>query len=164
MWFFVIFVGWPLLEIALFVTVGGWLGLWPTLAAVLGSGLLGVAILRGLGLQSAAQLRQSVLGPHSVEVLAGTRVVTLLAAVLLILPGFLTDTVGVLLLVPPLQRLLVQWVMVRMLATVRSRFGTGFVRQGQSGQPVSDAVIEVDFQEVDPAKRPTHPPSGWRSH
>ena len=40
MWGFALILAWPLLEIGLFITVGGWLGLWPTLAIVVLTGVL----------------------------------------------------------------------------------------------------------------------------
>ena len=45
MWLFVLLLGWPMLEIALFVVIGGQIGLWPTLAWVVVSAMLEVLVL-----------------------------------------------------------------------------------------------------------------------
>lgn len=113
MWLIVSVLAVPLIEIALFVTIGGWIGLWPTLAIVIGTGIAGVAVLRGQGQQAMAGLREArlqrgnPLGQIADSGLLG------LAGVLLILPGFLTDTLGLLLLLPPLRRLLIRGVAAR---------------------------------------------------
>ncbi|HKK36104.1 MAG TPA: FxsA family protein, partial [Paracoccaceae bacterium] len=49
MWLFVLLVVVPIVEIALFIEVGGWIGLWPTLAVVVGTAILGAALLRAQG-------------------------------------------------------------------------------------------------------------------
>jgi UPF0716 protein FxsA len=50
---FALLLAWPLIEIALFVTIGGAIGLWLTLLVVIGTGFLGVALLQRQGLRSA---------------------------------------------------------------------------------------------------------------
>jgi len=99
-----------LAEISLFVLVGGAIGLLPTLAIVLGSGVLGGIILRGLGQKALAQMAGSVREPRALAS-AGDGVLVAIAGILLILPGFLTDLAGLVLLVP-----LVRQVLLRRLA------------------------------------------------
>ena len=53
-------VAWSLVEIALFVTVGSWVGVLGTLAIVLGSAVAGVMILRRQGVQLGQALRQNM--------------------------------------------------------------------------------------------------------
>ena len=48
MWIILAILALPLVEIALFVTLGAWPGLWLTLAWVLATGMAGVLLLRGL--------------------------------------------------------------------------------------------------------------------
>lgn len=137
----------PLIEIALFVTVGGWIGLWPTLAIVIGTGILGVTVIRWQGLQSmeglrqATQMRRTALGQMAENALVG------MAGVLLILPGFLTDTLGLLLLIPPLRRLV-----IRSFAARAQVYGADpFDGQRRRGPDVIDGEffeIEQDQPEV----------------
>lgn len=151
---FVVFLVWPLVEIALFVTVGSALGLGLTLLVVLGTGLLGVAILRGQGMQSAGRLRQSMASLRNPLAMAGSDMLRMLAGVLLVLPGFLTDVLGLLLLIPAVRLVLI--------GLVVRRFG---VASMQSDQPVRRAdgiIIDGEFTEVEPDE--TRPPSGWTRH
>ena len=59
MWLLLLFIAVPLIEIGLFIQVGGWLGLWPTLGIVLLTAIAGTALVRSQGAQAMAQLRSS---------------------------------------------------------------------------------------------------------
>jgi UPF0716 protein FxsA len=90
----------PLLEIATFVVVGSAIGVLPTLGLVLASSVLGAVLLRtgGLGALARAQAELQA-GRDPGQHVVGA-VMTVVAAVLLLIPGFLTDVVALLLLVP----------------------------------------------------------------
>jgi UPF0716 protein FxsA len=101
--FFVLiaFLAVPVVEIALFIQVGGWIGLWPTLALIVFTAVLGTYLLRQQGLATLARARASM-SRHEFpvnEVFDGACL--LFAGALLLTPGFLTDAVGALLLLPP---------------------------------------------------------------
>lgn len=153
---FAVFLVWPLVEIALFVTLGSALGLGLTLLVVLGTGVLGVAILRRQGLQSAGRLRAGMASLRNPLAAAGSDALRMLAGVLLVLPGFLTDALGLLLLIPPVRLLLI--------ALLVRRFG---VTSMQSDQPVRRAdgiIIDGEFTELESEPNDTRPPSGWTRH
>ena len=57
MWLFFAFVGVPLIEITLFIQIGGAIGLWATLAIVVLTALIGTTLVRAQGLQTLAELR-----------------------------------------------------------------------------------------------------------
>ena len=93
-------------EIALFVRVGQWIGLGPTVLAVVATALLGAALLRAQGL-GALRRAQAALDRRELpvkELFDGACI--LVGGLLLILPGFLTDALGLLLLLPPVRALL----------------------------------------------------------
>lgn len=101
-----------LAEIALFVTIGAWIGLGLTLLVVLGTAVAGALILRGAGLGMVDRLMAAVTERQSPLHQAGDRLLLALAGLLLILPGFLTDLVGLLLLLPPARQALLSRVAV----------------------------------------------------
>jgi UPF0716 protein FxsA len=116
----------PLVEIALFVWIGGRIGVAAVLALVVLSALLGIAILRG----RLARLPDLVrTGAEPVTLLAAGAM-TGLGAALLILPGFLTDALGLALLLPPVQR------------AVAARLGR---RSAAAGATWRTTVIEGDY-------------------
>ena len=152
-----IFVGLPILEIALFVEVGGAIGLLPTLAIILLTAILGAAMVRWQGLRALDRLRASMeTGADPVGPIAHGALI-LVAGVLLILPGFFTDALGLLLLVPPVRGLLIRWGASR--ATVRA---ASYVRRPGAG-PGRPETIEADYEVVeDPSPRgEARGGSGW---
>ena len=135
---------WSLIEIGLFVVVGGAIGLLATLAVVLGSAMLGVAVIRGQGLGALARMRSGASGAMLAR--AG---LTTLAGVMLILPGFLTDAMGLVMLIPWVQRRVISSMAGRVAGAMRYR------------SPVSDVVegeaVEIDAPRLSEARKP----SGW---
>lgn len=152
---FALFIMLVLLEISLFVTVGGRIGLWPTLAVVLGSGMGGVALLRARGSLMALDLRSAMDRMTSPLSPMAHHLLIVLAAVLLILPGFATDAMGLLLLLPPVRRGL-----IAALAR-RVRVHEGAATHDRS-RP--DVVIDGEFIELDAPRVPRNGPSGWTRH
>ena len=93
----------PIAEIAVFIQAGELIGLWPTIAAVILTAIIGTAMLRQQGIATLMRLRATVdRGEMPLrEVFDGACL--LIAGVLLLTPGFLTDAVGFLLLIPPVR-------------------------------------------------------------
>lgn len=100
-----VLVGAPIVEIGVFLEVGGRIGLWPTLGVVVLTAIVGSVLLRHQGLSTLFRVRESLeRGQFPVsEVFDGLCLV--LAGALLLTPGFVTDAVGLLLFVPALRAL-----------------------------------------------------------
>ena len=163
---FLALIGVPVIEIAVFIEIGGRIGLWPTIGLIVLTALVGTALLRHQGLSTLARARASLdQGKLPMrELLDG--VCLLIAGVLLLTPGFVTDAVGALLLVPPLRWPLqvwaVRWMMAHGTVTVSA---TGSVHMSATAQwPPSkeDGVIDGEFTEIDKDDRLPPPPGGKR--
>lgn len=98
----------PIVEIALFIKAGQLFGLLPTLGLVLAAALGGGLLLRHQGLAVLNQLRSNVNSGRMPARSVFDAMVIGLAAVLLVLPGFLSDAVAILLLLPPVRSLIYQ--------------------------------------------------------
>ena len=154
---FLLLLLWPLIEIALFVTVGGAIGRGLTLLVALGTGVLGVALLRRQGLQTADRLRAEMGRMRDPVGTAGHGALLALAAILLVLPGFLTDFLGLLLLIAPLRKALI--------AQMVRRMGVGSMRSDQPARRSDGIVIDGEFVEIEPETTiQPGPPSGWTRH
>lgn len=96
-------IAWPLAEIALFILVGRAIGVLPTLGLILLSGLAGTVLMRAQGLAVFNRIRSESAGGRvpGRELVHGFMI--LLAGILLLLPGFFTDFLGLLLFVPPVR-------------------------------------------------------------
>lgn len=159
MWLFALFIGVPLIEIALFIQVGGAIGLWPTLAIVVLTALAGTALIRAQGAQAMGQIRGSFSQMQDPTEPLAHGAMILFAGALLLTPGFFTDACGFLLLLPPVRSRVFAHLRTKM--TIQS-FGAA---QGTRTQPgPDDQVIDGDYDDVTPSPRPTHEPSGWTRH
>jgi UPF0716 protein FxsA len=141
MWIVLGILALPLVEIGLFVTLGAKLGLWLTLAWVVLTGVAGVLLLKGLALSGGQRLREGLqdglhdpLSPIAHKALMG------IAAVLLILPGFFTDALGLILLVPPVRSLIIRAMANRMRGVVVVRRGQGFDDEPYEHKTIDDRL------------------------
>jgi UPF0716 protein FxsA len=96
----------PLAEIAVFVTVATQIGFGWALALVLLTTFAGAFMLRRAGRSRLAHFRVAVSGNDVTGIEADTGgLVTVLAGVLLFVPGFITDLIGLVLLIGPVRRM-----------------------------------------------------------
>lgn len=104
----------PLVELALLIEVGRWIGLWPTIFLVAVTGLAGAALARAQGLQVIARVQLELARGRlpGRSLMDGAAV--LVGGALLLTPGILTDAVGFALLFPPTRRLIQGWVLARL--------------------------------------------------
>nr|WP_152797155.1 MULTISPECIES: FxsA family protein [unclassified Salinivibrio] len=123
----------PVIEIGLFIQVGGWLGLWPTLALVLITAFVGASLVRSQGLMTLASVQDRLNRGElpAQQILEG--VMLAVAGVLLLTPGFMTDAMGMLVLLPGPRAALAKQVMKRVTVSQAS-FSQGNFHQGGNAQ------------------------------
>ncbi|MEQ1900114.1 MAG: FxsA family protein [Devosia sp.] len=121
----------PLIEIAVFVLVGQAVGLWPTLLGVVITALAGAALIRWQGFQVIADLRRAAArGELPGRQIADAMLIGL-AGLLLLLPGYFSDLIGILLLIPPVRQLIYR------------QLKRSFVVTTASGSPPQEPLIEL---------------------
>ncbi|WP_018681155.1 FxsA family protein [Actinokineospora enzanensis] len=120
-------------EITVLVTVGGLIGVLPTIGLLVAGTLIGSALLRREGRRALTALQEAVFARRvpDREVVDGMLVTA--AGVLVVVPGFISDVLAILLLLPPVR------------ALVRNRL---LRRAGMARRP---AVIVVDSEVVRPS-------------
>jgi UPF0716 protein FxsA len=160
MWIFAVFVAVPLIEIALFVKIGGWLTLWPTLGVVVFTAVLGTWIVRDQGMRALVELRRSIETMRDPTTPLAHGAMILLSGALLLTPGFFTDAVGFLLLVPSIRSAVIRFVAARVQM---QRFEVKSAVNRERGDH-DDTVIDGEFIELDNDKGPKTGPSGWTRH
>ncbi len=152
-----LFLAWPLIEIGLFVVIGGEIGLWPTLAWVVLTALAGIVILRLEASRGAMLIRNGLTGAALQQGAPVNGLMRALAAVLLILPGFLTDALGLLLLLPPVQALMRNLVMSRLVVMGR---GAAAATEPPRSRGGDTDTIDGEWVEVPPEANRNRP-SRW---
>ena len=143
LWIFVLL---PVIEIALFVTIGGEIGVWATLAWVLLAAMAGVALIRWQGARAALDLQQSLNDLRDPSASVAHRTLLVLAGFLLIVPGFFTDVLAGFLLIPAVRNLVLRQIASRAKAGMNQagvRFTYGYPA-GQGGSRDS-GVIDGEY-------------------
>jgi UPF0716 protein FxsA len=103
---FVIFMAVPLIEIGLFILLGQTIGLWPTLLGVLATAIIGAVLVRAQGRSLVAEIRATVGRGQLPARALGDAMMVGIAGVLLMTPGYFTDLLGILLLIPQVRALI----------------------------------------------------------
>jgi len=143
-----ILIGVPIVEIFLFIEIGGAIGAGWTVLLIIATALIGLSMMRrqGLDVLRRAQATQARGGAPLGELAHG--VLVLLAGFLLLTPGFLTDSLGFFLLWPTGRAILLATLLEAFLPAFISRFGAGATARRDT--PQQNNVIEGDYRVNDP--------------
>jgi UPF0716 protein FxsA len=108
-WLLMFFIAMPILELAALIKVHHYVGLGNTIAIVVLTGVVGAFLARAQGMMVMAQIRKDLAEGRmpAPRLIDGTMI--LVAGVLLITPGLITDTAGFLLLLPPIRASIRMW-------------------------------------------------------
>ncbi|MGC1494937.1 MAG: FxsA family protein [Sulfitobacter sp.] len=163
MWLLIAFIAVPLIEITLFIQIGGTIGLGWTLAIVIFTAVLGTWLVRTQGMMALSKLQSSFsdLRDPTEPLVHGAMI--LFAGALLLTPGFFTDAVGFALLVPQFRQ--------AAFNAIRSRVkvqGFSTSQSGPAGRPTRDDVIDGEYHEIKETDTlnndPNKGPSKWTKH
>lgn len=159
MWLFMIFVVVPIIEIALFIKVGGFIGLWPTLGIVVLTALAGSILLRSQGVATLATLQNNLrTGADPINPIAHGALI-LVAGVVLLTPGFFTDAIGLSLMIPRVRVWVIRWIGRRIAAgDIRVYSNTNAPPRGR--RPDGNTV-EGDYTVIDGDENRENGDSGW---
>jgi UPF0716 protein FxsA len=108
-----LFIAVPAVEIYLLITVGTEIGALATMGIIITTGVCGAALARHQGLSAMRGLARATAGESSIGRAGVEAALVLVAGVLLLTPGFVTDGVGFALLMPPVRRLATGWIIAR---------------------------------------------------
>ena len=144
----------PILEIAVFIMVGGQIGVVWTLLMILVTAILGSILLRiqGFTVLQRIQAESAKGGIPGRELVNG--VMIMIAGVLLLTPGFVTDSLGFLLFFPPFRHFL--WTTIASKIVIQTK--NAFHQQHQAHQQYGEgSVVDLDPQEYSEKSNPNSP-------
>ena len=146
--FFFLLLLFPLLELTVLIQVGGAIGVLPTLLLIIGSAVLGSLLLRVAGLATALRARERLARGElpEQEMLEGMLIA--LGGGLLLLPGFISDIMGLFCLIPVTRRLLVRQLLRRVEAQAQRQRAFADDLQARAGT-THPQVIEGEFEHRD---------------
>jgi UPF0716 protein FxsA len=160
---FLVFIAVPIAEIALFIKAGELIGVLPTIAITIGTAIAGSFLMRVQGFAALNRFAEAAnRGEMPVTpVVDGLGILS--AGLLLLTPGLLTDTIGLLLFVPPIRRGLARWIFLRAVRGGKVKFagfshsqgrgpGPAYSESKTSGfqRPSNDNVIDAEFETIPP--------------
>ena len=148
--FILIFILIPFVELATFASVSEHIGIWTTLLFAFATAIIGGMIVKHQGLQTVFSMRQSMdSGKMPVtEIFDGFCLVA--AGALLITPGFVTDSIGFALLIPPVRAALRAFLKKYTKIGIATHAAEGF--RGQPRRPHDPDIIEGEYERVDEDK------------
>ncbi len=138
----------PFVEVYLLLQIARHMGFMPTFAMVLVTGFVGVTLARREGLRVLGKWRETLAGGQVPEEGLLSALLVFLGGVLLVIPGVLTDLVGVLLLLPPTRRLVAAQVRRRLERSMRR--GAVRVTHFGVGGPFGDGPFGQGPRDVTP--------------
>ncbi len=147
-----LFIVVPLIELYLIIKVGGMIGAFWTVMLVLATAFIGVNLLRYQGMTTLARAQQSMAqgALPAMEMMEGMALAV--GGVLLITPGFLTDALGFLCLIPSTRQAIIRYIMANG-SVHTSGFQTGGFSQ-QAKRHSSNQEFMDDYQPKQATKEP----------
>ena len=147
---FLIFVAMTILEIVVLMAVGDVIGKWETVLLVIVTALIGSTLLSQQGWSTMAKAQQSIAEGKTpaLEMLEG--VVILVSGVLLLTPGFITDGLGLLGLMPFTRRYFINHILEKNAERVFSQRNSIFIHRTKNQEKTSNnknETIEGEFWE-----------------
>ena len=148
---FLVFLAVPLIEIGFFIIIGQAIGLWPTLAGVVVTAVIGSIVLRVQGLSLINEIRQTVgRGQLPARAIADAMMVGL-AGLLLLLPGYFSDLIGILLLIPPVRNLIYGLLKSRLRVVSANAAGFSYPDASETiRRDLPDGTVDLDSDEWRP--------------
>lgn len=156
---FLVLLAVPLIEISFLIKVGQVIGFWPTIGLLIAMAVLGSALLQRQGLDVMRKAADALAEGRPPVAAVIDSVFLVIAGLLFLTPGFLTDIVGLTLLIPPVRRFLANAAFRRLADSgdvqVRTYERRRWTTETDPGprrprqHPPADVVIETDYHRVD---------------
>lgn len=140
----------PILEIYLLFQVGGIIGAGWTILIVIGTAIIGASLLRQQGLATWTRLNKSMAQGQLPPTILVEGIFLLLSGAFLLTPGFFTDGIGFLFLMPPVRKLLAASILRRgvfMAAGMNATYTSQTTQSSSQKHSVENNVIEGEFED-----------------
>lgn len=157
---FVLFIVVPIIEIYFLIQVGSAIGVIPTILLVIGTAVLGTALLRQQGMSTMRRYQENVQAGKmpAGEMLEGLAL--LIGGVLLLTPGFFTDAIGFSLLLPPTRKGMIKWLLSKVNFQMMGASSVHYRSHGGHPPPGGGNVYDGEYSDNSdsPQDRDSFPP------
>lgn len=138
---FIVFFAWLYIELSIFIHITGVIGLLPALLLVILTSVIGVSLIRNKGFSNLLLLQQKIRDGENPAAEMIKSVSFIIAGILLLVPGFVTDALGLLLLLPVIQKHL----LIKLMPYIRFRRSGAAQQEGRT--------FEGEYQREDDKSR-----------
>ena len=148
--FFLFFIVIPLLEVMLFITIGKYIGLWNTIIIIIITGIIGAILVKSQGItilnKALGEIKSNKIPIFSIF----EGIAILIAGAFLLTPGFLTDTLGCILLIPKTRNLIISYITTHLKKrTIYKEKSTYYPDE----EDKKNKIFEGDYEEIDDNKK-----------
>jgi len=145
----ILFISIPVIEIYLLIKVGSVIGAIPTILMIIATAILGATLLRMQGISTYQRVQSTMQRGEipAIEMMEG--LILLVSGALLLTPGFFTDAIGFVALIPPARRAFIVWALKHSNIMQSTQFhqhtyeGTAYKEEGDH------IVIEGKYKKED---------------
>ena len=144
--FFLFFIAIPLIEVILFITIGKYIGLWNTIFIIIMTGIVGAILVKSQGIsilnKALGEIKSNKVPIFSIF----EGIAILIAGAFLLTPGFLTDTLGCVLLVPKARNIIINYITSYLKKRTIYKEKTMY---NSNEEDKRNKIFEGNFEEVD---------------
>ena len=148
--FFLFFIVIPLIEVMLFITIGKYIGLWNTIIIIIITGIIGAILVKSQGITILNKALEEIKSNKIPIFSIFEGIAILIAGAFLLTPGFLTDTLGCILLIPKIRNLIISYITTHLKKrTVYKEKSTNYPDE----EDKKNKIFEGDYEEIDDNKK-----------
>ena len=148
--FFLFFIVVPLIEVMLFITIGKYIGLWNTIIIIIITGIIGAVLVKSQGITILNKALEEIKSNKIPIFSIFEGIAILIAGAFLLTPGFLTDTLGCILLIPKTRNLIISYIATHLKKrTVYKEKSTYYPDEADK----KNKIFEGDYEEIEDNKK-----------
>ena len=148
--FFLFFIVIPLIEVMLFITIGKYIGLWNTIIIIIITGIIGAILVKSQGITILNKALEEIKSNQIPIFSIFEGIAILIAGAFLLTPGFLTDILGCILLIPKTRNLIISYITTHLKKrTVYKEKSTYYPDE----EDKKNKIFEGDYEEIDDNKK-----------
>ena len=144
--FFLFFIAIPIIEVILFITVGKYIGLWNTIFIIITTGIIGAILVKSQGITILNNALEEIRSNKMPILSIFEGVAILIAGAFLLTPGFLTDTIGCVLLIPKARNIIINYITSYLKKRTINKKKTTYYSNKEYKE---NKTFEGDFEEID---------------
>ena len=143
--FFLFFIAIPIIEVILFITVGKYIGLWNTIFIIITTGIIGAILVKSQGITILNNALEEIRSNKMPILSIFEGVAILIAGAFLLTPGFLTDTIGCVLLIPKARNIIINYITSYLKKRTIYKKKTTYYSNKEYAE---NKTFEGDFKEI----------------